>query len=367
MEIIERAKLFEKQGEKQKAAKAYLQAVTESGETWAAVKAGDIYFELGMLDMAKEAYAFIVDCGIYPLYDRLIEFYIKIKDYGNASQLFEKCFPFASSSQKIVFGDRLFDLKAYKQAEYWYLSAVEKFHEDKNPYLTKVGEYKEKFGFVKIKKITKADEYFYEGNYKLAAHGYNSAKKSSKYAKTKAAECYFLLKEFDNAKTLYRELVQETDDSYYMFMLAECYNGEEVDENTLENAVYWYEYALEKGSVYPYYHLGICYQFGRGTEENLQKAIELYKKGAKEKIDCANCLCKLGNIYYNKGMIFESTEYYRRAASLGNARSLLNIAILYFNEEISVFSFDEIRCFLSKAAALGSKRAYEMMEEIGSA
>ena len=60
------------------------------------------------------------------------------------------------------------------------------------------------------------------------------------------------------------------------FYIAECYNSEDIDTNTLENAVYWYEYALEQGCELCYYHLGICYEFGRGTDENIKKAVDIH-------------------------------------------------------------------------------------------
>ncbi len=363
MNILERAKELERLGDKEKAAETYLQASKETGEMWTAGKAGEIYLSLGKIEKAKKAYDNIIDCGLYPLYDYLIDFYLKIKDFDRASELFEQCFPSAAHSKKMIFADKLFKLKAYSHAERWYLNGVNNVYEDKNPYLTKVGESREKIGFIKKKKITKADDYFFQCDYKNALFSYRVSIKTSKYAKTKAAECYFMLKDYDNAKKLYRELVQETDDAYYMFMLAECYNSEDIDVNTLENAVYWYEYSKEMGSKLPCYHLGICYQFGRGTEENLEKAIEMFEMGANEEIDSANCLCKLGNIYYNKGDIEKATNYYRKAAGLGNLRALLNIAIAYFDKKIPIFSFEEIKCFLAKAAALGSKRAYDMFME----
>lgn len=173
-----------------------------------------------------------------------------------------------------------------------------------------------------------------------------------------------MLKDFEKAKNLYRELVQKTDDAYLKFMLAECYNSEEVDVNTFEDALYWYEYALEGGCELVYYHLGLCYQFGRGTEEDLGKAEKMFEEGTKHKVDAGDCYCKLGNLAYMRGDTAKAAEYYRKAAKLNNARALLNIAVGYLNKEIRCFRFDEIKCFLAKAAALGNRRAYDLLKEI---
>lgn len=361
MNILNQAKELEKQGKKREAAETFLRSLDETEEIWPAAKAGELFFEIGEIAKAKKAYNQIIGCENHLLYDHLINFYIKIKEFSKASDIFSSCYPYAPHSKKLAFADKLFNLKAYEDAEFWYLNSIDNIYQDKNPYFTKVGEHSEKFGFLNLKSVAKADEYYFQSDFKSALHLYSRLAKNSNYAKIKSAECAFMLKDFEKAKVYYRELVQETDDAYLMFMLAECYNSEDIDTNTLENAVYWYEYALEKGCELCYYHLGMCYEFGRGTDENIEKALEMYRNGSVIEVDKANCLCKLGNYYYKNNQPEKATEYYKQAAELGNQRALLNIAIAYFESEIPYFSYEEIKCFLAKAAALGSKRAYDML------
>ena len=361
MDILNLAKELEKQGKKKEAAENYLKSLDETDEFWPAAKAGELFLEIGEIAKAKKAYNKVIGCGNLTLYDHLINFYLKIKEYERASDMFIDCYPYATHSKKMAFADKLFSLKVYEEAEMWYLNSIDSVYHDKNPYFTKLGQHNEKFGLLSSKSVAKADDYYLHADYKSALSIYSRLAKNSNYAKIKSAECAFTLKDFEKAKVFYRELVQETDDAYLMFMLAECYNSEDIDTNTLENAVYWYEYALEKGCELCYYHLGICYEFGRGTEENVEKALEMYQKGAEHEVDKANCLCKLGNYYYKNGEPEKATKYYERAAGLGNQRALLNIAIAYFESEIPYFSYAEIKCFLAKAAALGSKRAYDLL------
>ena len=361
MDSLARAKELEKQGNKKESAELYLKAINETEEVWPAAKAGELFLEVGEIQKAKKAYNLILGCENHLLYDHLINFYLKIEEYEEASDIFMTCYPYAPHSKKIAFADKLFQLKAFEEAEMWYLNSIDNVYQDKNPYFKKVGEHNEKFGFLSSKSLSKADDYYFHSEFKSALTLYSRLAKNSDYAKIKSAECAFMLKDFEKAKVYYRELVQATDDAYLMFMLAECYNSEDIDTNTLENAVYWYEYALEQGCELCYYHLGICYEFGRGTDENIEKALEMYRRGASLEVDKANCLCKLGNYYYKNNEPEKATEYYKQAAELGNQRALLNIAIAYFESEIPYFSYEEIKCFLAKAAALGSKRAYDML------
>ena len=361
MDILSLARELEKQGKKKEAAENYLKSLKETEEVWPAAKAGELFLDIGEIDKAKKAYNNVIGCGNFALYDHLFNFYVKIKEYERASDMFIDCYPYAPHSKKMEFADKLFSLKAYEEAEMWYLNSIDNVYQDKNPYFTKLGEHNERFGLLSSKSLSKADNYYFQCDYKSALHLYSRLAKNSNYAKIKSAECAFMLKEFEKAKVYYRELVQATDDAYLMFMLAECYNSEDIDTNTLENAVYWYEYALEQGCELCYYHLGICYEFGRGTDENIKKALEMYQKGTEHEVDKANCLCKLGNYYYKNDNPEKAIEYYKQAAGLGNQRALLNIAIAYFESEIPYFSYAEIKCFLAKAAALGSKRAYDML------
>ena len=365
MEKIALAKKAEAEGKAAEAARLYEEAFCETDEDWLAVKAGELYRAAGDAKRGRKAIDRVIGCGNPIIYDRLIRFYFDTGDYKGASDLFLEFFTDAVREKRMAFADRLLRAGAFSEAEEWYKSCIENTSYHSYPYLSGTGgEETAQYGFFVRRALRKGDAYFRREWYKDALAQYAHAAKVSDYAKRKQAECCFMLKDFEKAKELYRELVQKTDDAYLKFMLAECYNSEDVDVNTFEDALYWYEYALEGGCDLVYYHLGLCYQFGRGTEEDLEKAEKMFSEGAKHTIDEGDCYCKLGNLAYMRGDTDKAADYYRKAAKLSNARALLNIAIGYLNKEIRCFRFDEVKCFLAKAAALGNRRAYDLLKDI---
>jgi hypothetical protein len=47
-------------------------------------------------------------------------------------------------------------------------------------------------------------------------------------------------------------------------------------------AVYWYTKAAEQGNALAQHNLGLCYKYGRGTEKDIDKAIEWITKAAEK-------------------------------------------------------------------------------------
>jgi TPR repeat protein len=77
------------------------------------------------------------------------------------------------------------------------------------------------------------------------------------------------------------EKLVENGDEKAMFNLATCYeNGKETEKN-LEKAFYWYQKAAENGVKEAMFNLAICYKNGKGTEKNLEKAFYWYQKAAE--------------------------------------------------------------------------------------
>ena len=61
-----------------------------------------------------------------------------------------------------------------------------------------------------------------------------------------------------------------------------CYNYGFGVTQDMQKAVEWYTKAAEQGHAAAQYNLGNCYYDGEGVEKDLQKAIEWYTKAAEQ-------------------------------------------------------------------------------------
>ncbi|PKK65004.1 kinase-like protein [Rhizophagus irregularis] len=121
---------------------------------------------------------------------------------------------------------------------------------------------------------------------------------------------------------------------------AQLYLGNLYEEGTartnvdLKKAFYWYEKAANNGNSSALYHLGKCYQFGKGIEKNPSKAFEIYKKSAEQ--ENINAQFLIGRCYY-RGIgtdidHVKAFELFKIAAEEGNySRAQNNFGFLHEN------------------------------------
>ena len=101
------------------------------------------------------------------------------------------------------------------------------------------------------------------------------------------------------------------------------------DKKDYKQAFEWYKKAAEYGHAPAQYHLGLCFEFGAGIEQNYTKAVEWYKKAAEQGNKFAQN--SLGECYYyGKGVepnYTKAVEWYKKAAEQGvtTAASMVNI------------------------------------------
>lgn len=77
------------------------------------------------------------------------------------------------------------------------------------------------------------------------------------------------------------------------------------------------------------YRCGICYEYGRGTEKNIDQAIEWYKRGS----ECCgnhNCMFRLGYIYlYELNDVIQCIEWFEMADLNGSFHACFEMGKIY--------------------------------------
>ncbi len=95
------------------------------------------------------------------------------------------------------------------------------------------------------------------------------------------AFAYHKNKDYSNAFKLYLELAEEGDASAEYFT-GYCYESGKGTQMDIQKAVYWYKKAAEKENISAQAALGYFYETGIGVEKDEEKAFSLYKRAAEK-------------------------------------------------------------------------------------
>ncbi len=334
----------------------------KTGDPKCAAKVAGMYELNGENEAAAAWYERILAVGLpKEIYMQAAKFFLKMKRYGRATDIYHLFLYNLPQSGKMEFAALLMEAGAYTYAT--------ELYEQMTPaplanlsYITPVGKYMDTELTEKTRRrILLGDKYFEDGQLGKASKYYHQATDESLYACIKMGECDFMLGNYERAKKYFRYAAQTTDHPHFMVMLGECYCNQPDDPDSYERAVYWFEYALKKGSAEAYYHLGMCLQFGLGIEKDEEKAFEMYREGAKRNFDKGACLCKIGNYYYKKGDWRTALEYYEKSIATGEASAFVNIAVCAYNEKVHLFKKEQLLCYLHRARAMGDRYAMNLI------
>ncbi len=91
-------------------------------------------------------------------------------------------------------------------------------------------------------------------------------------------------------------------------------------------AFFWYQKSAEANLPKAQYHLACLYLNGEGTEKNEIEAEALFLKSADAVIESKRML---GQIYRNRNDIYQSVEWYEKAANAGDTESLFMLGLFY--------------------------------------
>lgn len=110
--------------------------------------------------------------------------------------------------------------------------------------------------------------------------------------------------------------------------------------------------AATQGNSSAQYNLGICYQYGRGTQKDETEAFSWYTKAAND--GHVSSQLKLGDMYLSgEGTGKDETEalnWYKKAADQNNARAQYELGVMYFNGQGTAKNTDTAKAWWKKAA-----------------
>jgi len=106
------------------------------------------------------------------------------------------------------------------------------------------------------------------------------------------------------------------------------YWGQQGLQRNLQEAVKYYEKAAETGDPAAMYDYGVVLVKGHGTEENVDKGIEILKQAAD--LENPGALNTLGWYYSTKEVNYtKATEYFERSDSLGSPDAAYNLGHMF--------------------------------------
>ena len=122
------------------------------------------------------------------------------------------------------------------------------------------------------------------------------------------------------------------------YQYGDClYSGIGVPKN-IEQALIWYQRAIDQGHVGAIGSMAVCFQTGNGMEgeKDIEEALKWFQSAADTNAGLATAECNLG-ILYDVGAEGiqpdpeKAVKYYRKAAIKGDLTAKCNLAVCYHN------------------------------------
>ncbi len=152
-------------------------------------------------------------------------------------------------------------------------------------------------------------------------------------------------------------------DMIAQYELGLCYEKGKGTMEDINNAVYWYKMSAKNGYAKAQCTLGFCYEKGKGVPKNIVSAFNWYEKSANQ--GNATGQYNLALLYEKGGEVKQdykkAIDLYERAATQNHASSQYNLAILYYNGKAVQQDFLKAVKLFEKAASQGHAKAQNML------
>jgi len=100
-------------------------------------------------------------------------------------------------------------------------------------------------------------------------------------------------------------------------------------EENLHKAKKFYELAAEKGNILGFYNLGMAYMYGKGVDKDIRQAITYLRKASDGGYTMASY--NLGAIYKDvKPNHKQAVHYFQKAADDGDPSAIQNLGLYYY-------------------------------------
>ena len=148
--------------------------------------------------------------------------------------------------------------------------------------------------------------------------------------------------------------------------LGVCYESGRGVQQDYAKAVFWYEKSAEQGNAYAQYNLGVCYYNGRGVQQDYAKAVFWYAKSAEQ--GDADAQYNLGFCYINgRGVrqdYAKAVSWYARSAEQGNANAQFNLGACYENGRGVNQDYAKAVSWYEKSAKQGNADAQKQLRRL---
>jgi TPR repeat protein len=171
------------------------------------------------------------------------------------------------------------------------------------------------------------------------------------------------------ATRMYRE--GAATDRYFAFAWACCLWSGEGTRNDPKGAVKLFEQlVLSRHLKWPltaaYLYLGYAHEKGAGVRKNVRTAAAYFQKAAR--LGWSDAMVNLGWMLYNGAGVEANPRravyWYKRAAKLNDSTAQVNLALAYIDGRGVRRSVQRATALLETAAADGSKRASQLLEDM---